>query len=149
MTTQNFDKQKVQVIYKPTFNFTANATVAAYDTKKGGSTAADLIRTITGSPNDFIFDGVLKGEKLDKIAKITFPRLNNGHVESEGWSWQLDVKEVGSGSKARLVLACKPGTNVTIQQKESGTVKVGKDDFKKIEATIALTGTFRAIANAK
>jgi hypothetical protein len=149
MPIQNFDKQKVQVVYKITYNFTADPTVAAYDKKKGGTPAADLIRTIKGKANEFNFVGELKDGKLDKITKISFPTFNNSHMEAEGWAWQLDVKEVGSGSKSRLVLACKPSTHVTIAQKESGTVKVGKEDYKKIEATITLRGKFRAIANSK
>src|ERR1700755_2268771 len=109
MTKQNFEKQKVQVVYKPSFDFTADATVAAYDKKKGGTPAQSLINKIKKMADDFTFFGELdKSGKLAKITKITFPQLNNGHVEKEGWGWQLDVKEVGSGSKARLVLACKP-----------------------------------------
>ena len=149
MPIQNFDKQKVQVVYKITFNFTADATVAAYDKKKGGTPAADLIRTIKGKAKEFNFVGELKDGKLAKITQVSFPTFNNSHMENEGWAWQLDVKEVGSGSKSRLVLACKPSTHVTIAQKESGTVKVGKEDYKKIEATITLRGEFRAIANSK
>ena len=149
MPQQNFDTQKVQVVYKITFNFTEDATVAAYDKKKGGTPAADLIRTIKGKANEFNFVGELKDGKLAKINQISFPTFNNSHVENEGWAWQLDVKEVGSGSKSRLVLACKPNTHVTFTQKEVGTVKIGTAEYKKIEAAITLRGNFRAIANSK
>jgi hypothetical protein len=150
MTKQNFEKQKVQVVYTTRFAFTNDATIAAYDKKKGGTPAQSLINTIKKMPDDFRLTGELdKTGKLARITQILFPQINNGHVEKEGWGWQLDVKEVGSGSKGRLVLACKPGANVTIVQKESGTAKVGKEDYKKIEATITLDGTFRAIADSK
>jgi hypothetical protein len=151
MTKQNFEKQKVQVQYTPRFTFANNATIAAYDKKKGGSPAQDLIDKIKKMPDDFTFTGELdKTGKLAKIAKITFPQINNGHVEQEGWGWQLDVKEVGSGSKSRLVLACKPGANVTIAQKEADKpVRIGKEDYKVIQATLTLNGTFRAIENSK
>jgi hypothetical protein len=146
---QNFHKEKVQVVYTPRFNFARDASIGAYDKKKKRDVEAQKLISKLEQPADWNFDGVLSSKgTLERISKITYPRTNNGHQEDEGWGWQLDVSAVGSGSVDRLVLACKP-KDITIQQKESGTVKVGTEQYKKIEATLTLAGRFRAIENVK
>jgi hypothetical protein len=134
----------VQVIYTPRFQFARDASIGDYDRKHNGN-AAKLISKLE-KPADWSFDGVLSNKgALDRIREITYPRTNNGKLEKkEVWSCQLDVADVGSGSKDRLVLACRPG-DVAIAQRESGTVPVGREEYKKIEATLTLHGTFRAI----
>ncbi len=141
---QNFDKEKVQVVYTTRFNFTRDASIGAYDKKKKRQVEADkLINKL--ERDDWNFVGVLSSKNaLERIREIIYPRTNNGHEAKEGWCWQLDTDK-GAGSEDRLVLACKPKDDVTIQQRESGTVKVGRDDYKKIDATLTIRGTLRAI----
>jgi hypothetical protein len=143
---QNFEKQKVQVVYIPRFNFARDSSIGAYDKKKKRDVEAQRLISKLEQPNDWNFVGELSSKNtLERIREIQYPITNNGKKAKEGWCWQLDVERVGSGSEDRLVLACNPKDDVTIQQRESGTVRVGRDDYKKIEATLTIRGTFRAI----
>jgi hypothetical protein len=149
MSEELFDREKVKVVYTPRFNFARDASIGDYDKKKKRDVEAQKLISKLEQPAQWSFKGVLKAGKLERIQQITYPQINNGHTEKEGWGWQLDVSAVGSGSVDRLVLACKPN-NIQITQKESKeTVRVGRDDYKKIEATLTLAGTFRAIENVK
>jgi transposase len=118
--------------------------VDVYDKKKKRQEEAEkLISKLKRDDWNCVGELSSKGT-LARIKEIIYPRTNNGHQAKEGFCWQLDIDK-GAGSEDRLVLACKPNDDVTIQQRESGTVKVGTDDYKNIEATLTIRGTFRAI----
>ena len=140
MTKQNFEKEKLQIWYIPKFTFTSDNTVT--------ENAKKLIEKLK-NPDDWNFVGAAKKDGLDRITTYKAPVTHNGHVESEGWSWQADVETMGSGSKARLVLACKPNNIKVTEQKAEGEATVGKDKYKIIKAHIEVVGKFRYIPDSK
>jgi hypothetical protein len=141
LTKETLEKVGVQIWYEPTFTVTSDSTVPA--------SAKKTITDVT-HPDDWTFYATTdKTGKVTGIQKYAAAAKFNGHVESEGWSWQGDVATMGSGSKARLVLACKP-SNITItSQKEDGTVKYGTGTLRKIVVHLEVKGKFRYIADSK
>ena len=139
---QNFEKDKVQVTFEvKTFTFTSDKTVAKY-----GDKATKLVTKFKDNAQ-WGFVGVLDKGKVTRVSGVTYPGGNNGHVATEGWCWQLDAAALGSGSKDRLVMACKANNVAISSQKEDGTVKVGTDVYKKVKAELTITGTFRVVEN--
>ena len=139
---QNVEKEKIQVLCEvKTFNFTSDKTVAKY-----GDKATKMV-TAFKKNEAWAFTCVVEKGKVARVSAITYPAGYNGHTAAEGWCWQLDAAAVGSGSKDRLVAACKANNVAINSQKEDGTVKVGTDVYKKIKVELTVTATFRVIEN--
>ena len=139
---QNFEKEKIQVVYEvKTFNFTEDKTVAKYGDKAK--------KMVTGfKKNDaWGFGFVVDKTKVSRVSAVTYPGGFNGHSATEGWCWQLDAAEVGKGSSDRLVMAGKASDVTISSQKADGTVQVGTATFNKIKVELAIKGTFRVIEN--
>jgi hypothetical protein len=140
MTKQTFEKQGIQVWYDPKFEFSSDSTVDEHSKK--------MMEELKHG-DDWNFEGTSSKTGISKIEKYAAPKKWNGHVESEGWSWQADVETMGGGSKARLVMACKPGDIAISSQKEDGTVKFGTGNVKKVVAHLTVKGKFRLIKDSK
>ena len=139
MQKENFIREKVQVQYKTSpMTFTVDDSVKAW-----GKDSEDLIAKLLKA--EWCYEFHLVKNKVDRIVKVIYPQINNGHQGEAGhsWQWQLDVKLMGAGSTDRLYLD-NVKHEIASQKVSDKKIKLGTDDYTVIEVVVKLTGKFVA-----